>query len=102
MSPAEIPFFIFPAKGEGGFGFDPVFVPNGYDKTFAEIPDIKVNISHRTLALKNFINFVKENNIDFTVVGPEVPLCMGLADLLLENGFKVFGPKQYAAQLEGS
>lgn len=51
----------------------------------------------------NFIlNFVEENNIDFTVIGPEVPLCLGLADLLENNGHKVFGPRKEAATLEGS
>ena len=52
--------------------------------------------------LEGILNFVKENNIDLTVIGPEVPLCMGLADLLEENGYKVFGPKKFAATLEGS
>ena len=52
--------------------------------------------------LEYILNFVKEKNIDLTVIGPEVPLCMGLADLLEENGFKVFGPKKFAATLEGS
>ena len=52
--------------------------------------------------LDYILKFVEENSIDLTVVGPEVPLCMGLADLLEEKGHKVFGPKKYAATLEGS
>lgn len=48
------------------------------------------------------LNFVKEYQIDLTVIGPEVPLCMGLADLLEDNGYKVFGPRKFAATLEGS
>ena len=48
------------------------------------------------------LKFVKEYEIDLTVIGPEVPLCEGLADLLMDNGYKVFGPKKYAATLEGS
>ena len=48
------------------------------------------------------LNLSKQENYDLVVIGPEVPLCMGLADLLMDNGFKVFGPKQHAAQLEGS
>lgn len=48
------------------------------------------------------LNFVKNNRIDLTIIGPEVPLCLGLADLLEDNGFKVFGPRKFAATLEGS
>jgi XTP/dITP diphosphohydrolase len=40
-------------RGEAGFGYDPVFVPEGYDKTFAELgAEIKNRISHRAKALK--------------------------------------------------
>lgn len=52
--------------------------------------------------LEGILNFVEENDIDFTVIGPEVPLCMGLADLLEDHGHKVFGPRKYAATFEGS
>ena len=45
---------------------------------------------------------VEDLKIDFTVIGPEVPLCMGLADLLESHGHKVFGPTKVAATLEGS
>lgn len=40
-------------RGAAGFGYDPLFVPDGYDKTFAELgPDTKNRISHRANALK--------------------------------------------------
>ena len=52
--------------------------------------------------LEYILKFVEEHNIDLTVVGPEVPLCMGLTDLLEANGHKVFGPCKAAATLEGS
>ena len=43
---------IHTPRGEGGFGYDPVFVPVGYDKTFSELGDeIKNQISHRAKAL---------------------------------------------------
>ena len=52
--------------------------------------------------LEYILKFVEEYNIELTIVGPEVPLCMGLADLLEANGHKVFGPCKAAATLEGS
>ena len=40
-------------RGDGGFGYDPLFVPEGYDKTFAELPaEIKNSISHRARAIQ--------------------------------------------------
>lgn len=42
----------FGPRGDGGFGYDPLFVPDGYTQTFAELPDsIKNQISHRARAL---------------------------------------------------
>lgn len=52
--------------------------------------------------LEGILKFVEENKIDLTVIGPEVPLCMGLADVLEDAGHKVFGPRKYAATFEGS
>jgi phosphoribosylamine--glycine ligase len=48
------------------------------------------------------VALAKREKIDFVVVGPEVPLAMGLADRIAEAGIKVFGPSQKAAQLESS
>ena len=47
-------------------------------------------------------DFVHGKKIDLTVVGPEVPLCLGLADRLKKLGRRVFGPGREAAKLEGS
>ena len=47
--------------------------------------------------LEYILKFVEDNDIDLTVVGPEVPLCMGLSDLLESHGHEVFGPCKAAA-----
>ncbi len=40
------------ARGDGGFGYDPMFIPLGYEKTLGELPnDVKVKLSHRSKAL---------------------------------------------------
>ncbi len=44
----------------------------------------------------------RERHIDLTVVGPEMPLAMGITDAFAEHGLRVFGPSQAAAQLEAS
>ena len=51
---------------------------------------------------KAVIAFCKANQIDFVVVGPEVPLVAGIVDDLESAGIKTFGPTKWAARLEGS
>ena len=47
-------------------------------------------------------DFAAKEKIDLTVVGPELPLTLGITDLFEERGLRIFGPNREAAQLEGS
>src|ERR1700722_11996296 len=73
---------IFCAPGNGGIGQD---------------------VTNVTLDTHDaIISFCKKEPVDLVVVGPEVPLVEGLADVLSQNNIAVFGPSGKAAQLEGS
>lgn len=49
-------------KGDNGFGYDPIFVPDGFDKTFAQMTfEEKNQISHRAKAVMQMIDFLKNN-----------------------------------------
>ncbi len=61
----------------------------------------RINIQSET-DFKEMIEFCKVNQIDFVVVGPETPLCVGIVDALESNGFPCVGPRIEPAQIEGS
>jgi len=47
--------------GNNGFGYDPVFIPDGFDKTFGELGDkVKQTISHRSIAISKIIRFLRD------------------------------------------
>jgi len=60
------------------------------------------NIAIEADDIQGLLAFAKENQIGLTVVGPEVPLVLGVVDLFNDAGLKCFGPTKGAAQLEGS
>ena len=52
--------------------------------------------------IEKLAEFAEREKIDLTVVGPELPLTLGIADLFESRGLRIFGPNRAAAQLEGS
>ncbi len=60
------------------------------------------NVSIAATDIENLVKFVQEKDIDFTIVGQDDPLALGLVDRLREVGKKVVGPVQAAAQIEAS
>ena len=54
---------IFPPRGNKGFGYDPIFIKSGMNKTFGEIDsEIKEKISHRSDAFNKLVAWIKENS----------------------------------------
>lgn len=63
---------------------------------------VAANIPISAEDVPSLVNWAKENRPDLTVVGPEAPLCAGLADAFAAEGLRVFGPCKAAARMEGS
>jgi phosphoribosylamine--glycine ligase len=61
-----------------------------------------VNVPIETTDFDRLVRFAKKETIGLTVVGPEEPLALGIADALQEAGLRVFGPTREAAQIEAS
>ena len=69
---------------------------NGGIQEIAECVDIAVT------DIDGLIHFAKEAKVDLTVVGPEVPLLLGIVDRFKEEDLPIFGPGKMAAHIEGS
>lgn len=79
---------------------DHVYVAPGNAGTSLEPDTTNIKISAEDI--QSLSAFALENKIDLTIVGPEVPLTLGITDRFVERGLPCFGPYANAAQLEGS
>ena len=77
---------VFVAPGNPGSGLEP-----GIENKAIAVDDIA-----------GLLAFAQTEHIDLTIIGPEIPLVLGIVDRFEEAGLKCFGPKAKAAQLEGS
>jgi phosphoribosylamine--glycine ligase len=77
-----------------------VFVAPGNAGTALE-PKLK-NVAIAVEDLSGLVDFAQNNQVELTIVGPEVPLVLGVVDAFEAAGLKCFGPSKGAAQLEGS
>ena len=77
---------VFIAPGNGGSAIEP-------NITNVDIDPLKTPL---------LLEFVRKNNVELTIVGPEAPLMAGIVDQFEEAGLKIFGPSQRASLLEGS
>ncbi|HBF6356626.1 TPA: phosphoribosylamine--glycine ligase [Clostridioides difficile] len=68
----------------------------------AGIADVAECVNIGDTNIEELLKFAKENEIGLTIVGPEVPLVMGIVDEFEKEGLRVFGPNKKCAQLEGS
>ena len=64
--------------------------------------NIAENVSINATDIKGMADFAVRKKIDLTVVGPELPLTLGIVDEFEKRGLKIFGPSKNAAQIEGS
>ncbi|WP_413525609.1 phosphoribosylamine--glycine ligase [Photobacterium phosphoreum] len=77
-----------------------IFIAPGNAGTALE-PKLK-NVDISVENISGLVEFAQNNHIELTIVGPEVPLVIGVVDAFRAAGLAIFGPTQAAAQLEGS
>lgn len=64
--------------------------------------DAFINVPIKVEAIEKLADFAEKEHVDLTIVGPEVPLVMGIVDYFNEKGLTVFGPNKACAKFEGS
>src|SRR3990167_11247899 len=67
-----------------------------------ELVSVAENVNIESTDIIGLVEFAIKNSIDLTVVGPELPLTLGIVDELEKKGLKIFGPSKEAAEIEGS
>ena len=77
-----------------------VYVAPGNPGSAAE-PNVD-NVDIAVEDIPRLVTFAKNNDIGLTIIGPEVPLVMGIVDAFAKEGLRCFGPSKEAAQLEAS
>ncbi|MGB1030747.1 MAG: phosphoribosylamine--glycine ligase, partial [Pseudoalteromonas marina] len=77
---------VFVAPGNAGTALEP------------KLENVAINVED----LDGLLKFAQQNNVELTIVGPEVPLVLGVVDKFREHDMAIFGPTAGAAQLEGS
>ncbi len=87
-------------KAQQSSQVETVFVAPGNAGTALE-PSV-VNITIAVDDIDALLAFAQQEAIDLTIIGPEIPLVLGIVDRFQEAGLKCFGPSAKAAQLEGS
>lgn len=68
----------------------------------AGISEIAQTVQIKPEDLNSLLNFAIDQKIDLTVVGPELPLSLGIVDLFESRGLKIFGPRKLPAEIESS
>ena len=77
-----------------------VFIAPGNAGTALEAKCENVDIAATDIS--QLLEFARSHQIDFTIVGPEAPLALGIVNAFTEHQLRCFGPTQQAAQLESS
>jgi phosphoribosylamine---glycine ligase len=79
-------------------GVDRIFCAPGNAGTAQLAENVAISVSD----LPALVRFAKENRVGLTVVGPDDPLAVGIVDLFLAEGLRIFGPSKAAARIESS
>ncbi len=75
-----------------------IYCAPGNGGTASIVKNVPISVEQ----VEHLVKFAIMNNIDFTIVGTEVPLCLGIVDAFRNKGLRIFGPDKNSSKLEGS